>query len=1326
MDMRYNSAEELLDTLVRSYYEERDVEATLSCVTDDIEWIGTENDDSASGKEELRKLLEADMDAFPASFEIEFDSFKTQKLGSEVEIITVTGKQIAVSGVVCGFSIRGMACCVKTEKGWLVSSVHTSVHNSELEKYSLKKELDENRKKEQVLMAGIPGGVAIYRLKKDGRVTADYVSESFAKMCGYTAEEFLDYLREDSTINLVPEDIPEVLRCLDESLKNDTPLNVMYRIYKKDKTPILIRLDANTIQPDQLKEDEVAVLYAVHTLVSDATKKIMDEQHQLKNLVDEVPAGLGIFEVTEGKIVQVYMNEAFYTMLGITKKDRRVYFDENVMSAIHPEGVQKIHNGIKNLFSGEQRTEVDYRLKKRDGTWFWVHLSAYVVERRENFLRIYAVFSDYNRIKEAEQNSLIEQQRFQTVADEMNAAVFEWKLKDGSFYNSNSYRNYALSRVSSDDILHNRGPADMVHPDDQNKMQEFFEGTNSGNPRVEVTLRLKMTDGGYRWCRLIGLFYRDEDDRLDRVIGIIIDVNKEQEENYRLQKLLDEIPGGIGRYDYCNGILSLTYLNDAYYKMLEIECKERGRYYGTDALAATHPDDKNNTIKILDRLASGENYANIYQRVRNGKGKWIWMKYSTAVTGRENGHTRMIITITDCDELIRTQELLQTRYEDQLRYARMLASDSVASSMVNLSRQTISLQNTENDSIMEVLMQQTPQQGFEAMYPCIPDEEIRKEYAAIFNTSAIIEDFEKGITHKSIRHPYGNFECWYESIYDALRNPKTNDLEVYCIARDVSQDILQNDINQRIMTHSYDEVLLINPVTGEPKVLIENGRSLVYAEQEKAGDFSKGLENYIMKYSADEKPEKTAEAMGLKAVQRALQEQETYTISYSIYNQENKLLHRRASFSYLNKYKTKFLCVVQDITGAFEKEMHQRQELRQALAEAEKASQAKVDFYSRMSHDMRTPMNGILGMASLAEHENDSNVLRENIKKIEESGQYLLSLINDTLDLQRIESGKMFLEHQIVNAMDVVENILDMVRPTAKAKGINLKFNSGNVDRAWYIRVDALRLKQIFVNLLSNAVKFTPDGGTVELEFKLLYREDMISHDVLYVRDTGVGMSEEFLKNRIFKPFSQESNEVSTQYAGSGLGLSIAKSLVELMGGRIEVESELGVGTCFSVYIDFERVDEAEVERTFQKQKLKNIDMTRELQGKNLLMAEDHPLNAEIAKKLLEKAGCSVTWVKNGYECVKKLADAKQGTYDAVLMDIRMPVMDGLQAAQAIRAFPQKWLNTIPVIAMTANAYSDDITKCLAAGMNAHIAKPIDPQKLYETLINILIRKIEL
>lgn len=317
-------------------------------------------------------------------------------------------------------------------------------------------------------------------------------------------------------------------------------------------------------------------------------------------------------------------------------------------------------------------------------------------------------------------------------------------------------------------------------------------------------------------------------------------------------------------------------------------------------------------------------------------------------------------------------------------------------------------------------------------------------------------------------------------------------------------------------------------------------------------------------------------------------------------------------------------------------------ELQKALDDANQANKVKNQFYSQMSHDMRTPMNGILGIAQLSMKESSVDSLLDGMRKVEESGQYLLGLINDTLDYQKIDTGKLKIDPEIVYIKTLLSNIVDMVGETAEKNGVQLMIQNEDIELDSYARVDTMRVRQIFVNLLSNAIKFTPKGGSIVFTYKCLKREEKNSYMLFTIQDSGIGMSEDFLTNGIFKPFSQEKNELTSKFAGSGLGLSIVKSLVELMNGKIEVTSTLGIGTTFSVFLNIERVNKAEAEKYMQSQHKDQSDHMEKLKNKKILLAEDHPLNMEIAKRLLERMKCDVTTAENGKIAVQKFSTSDE------------------------------------------------------------------------------------
>ena len=408
----------------------------------------------------------------------------------------------------------------------------------------------------------------------------------------------------------------------------------------------------------------------------------------------------------------------------------------------------------------------------------------------------------------------------------------------------------------------------------------------------------------------------------------------------------------------------------------------------------------------------------------------------------------------------------------------------------------------------------------------------------------------------------------------------------------------------------------------------------------------------------------------------------------------------------------------------FMQQEHSEQEYRKSLEQKNvalqlavqretKANLAKREFLFNMSHDIRTPMNAIIGFTALAQtHIDDRGQVEDYLKKISVSSQHLLSLINDVLDMSRIESGKVTLEAKPVHLPELVHELRDIIQAVVSKKDLSLTLDTVGVENEDVI-ADPLRLEQILINVLANAVKFTPDGGQISL---WIVQKDTAPAGYadfeFHIKDNGIGMSEEFQKH-IFEQFARERTSTVSKIQGTGLGMAITKSLVDMMGGRITVKSEQGKGSEFTISLRFP-IGEAKTGQTPPAAKASAFT------GKKLLVVEDNELNLEIASTLLKEAGFAVDTAENGKIAVEKVEAASADRYDLILMDIQMPEMDGYEATRRIRALPDAKKAALPIVAMTANAFEDDRKNALHAGMNGHIAKPLDIQKLFQVLSELL------
>jgi signal transduction histidine kinase/ActR/RegA family two-component response regulator len=417
------------------------------------------------------------------------------------------------------------------------------------------------------------------------------------------------------------------------------------------------------------------------------------------------------------------------------------------------------------------------------------------------------------------------------------------------------------------------------------------------------------------------------------------------------------------------------------------------------------------------------------------------------------------------------------------------------------------------------------------------------------------------------------------------------------------------------------------------------------------------------------------------------------------------------------EYANRCAYLIQDVTLDRQLEQQKQEALRMAFDTAKKASEAKTEFLSNMSHDIRTPMNAIIGMTKIARmYIDDKERVQDCLNKINISSQHLLAIINEVLDMSKIESGKMELRSEAFHIGEWFENMMTMIKPQVREKQQHLSVSICNLEHK-NVMGDPHRLRQVVMNLLSNAVKYTPKGGSIEAKLMQLSQHgDERAVYRIMVKDNGIGISEEFQKI-MFEPFTRDEDKAASEACGTGLGMSIANNIVSMMDGTIQVESSDGNGTTITVEVELELQPKhgAEWENDINSKDNAENNLRRRmsLSPKRILLVEDNAMNMEIASEIISDVGIIVDKASDGFEALKCVEKAAPGYYQLILMDIRMPRMDGYTVTKKIRQLDRTDAKTVPIIAMTANAFNDDKRMAEDAGMNGHIAKPVDMDKLY-------------
>lgn len=524
---------------------------------------------------------------------------------------------------------------------------------------------------------------------------------------------------------------------------------------------------------------------------------------------------------------------------------------------------------------------------------------------------------------------------------------------------------------------------------------------------------------------------------------------------------------------------------------------------------------------------------------------------------------------------------------------------------------------------------------------------------------------------------------------------------------DVTRTKNTDRMMELIIEFDYDYVEYILARNGHYEIMAKESGAI--SPKRKGNDYDSDIAEYLRKVAVSEHLEEDICKMQVPAIVKHLEKEPLYIQEVDVREADGSIRRKMLRYAYMDRQIGSIIKSCTDIEDIVKEEKKKQEQLEEALEEAERANGAKSEFLAHMSHDIRTPMNAIIGMTSIAKEECKDEKILEYLEKIEGSGQFLLGLINDILDISKIESGNLKLNSHIVHLEEFDSAIDTSIRPLMEEKKIEFQYDMHcGVD---CIYTDSVRFNQIFFNILSNAAKYTPEGGKVIFTAESLRREQDIEWVRFVVQDTGVGMSQEFLSHA-FEAFVQESNrELAQQWQGTGLGLSIVKKLVGMMEGEIHINSEIGKGT--EVVIDLP-LTIAKPEGEHKKPVTE--EQPQDLKDRRVLLVEDNEINTFVARRILENQGAIVEHAENGKEAVDAVVGNPEGYYEVIIMDIRMPVMNGLEATAAIRKLERSDAGSIPIIAMTANAYDEDMRQSLEAGMNAHLAKPIDPQVFLDTI----------
>ena len=784
--------------------------------------------------------------------------------------------------------------------------------------------------------------------------------------------------------------------------------------------------------------------------------------------------------------------------------------------------------------------------------------------------------------------------------------------------------------------------------------------------------------------------------------------------------IMGETRGLIG--GYCEDEFPVCYANEGMARMLGYDAVEElieaidGKVINT-----IHPDDREQVIKdIGDEYYEGLTYETTYRMPRKD-GSWFWTVDKGKVIQTEDGKLAIISACYDMTSFVERHKKLEEKNMlsqatiDNIPGGYHRCSLEEGHPFLYISNRFLAILGWTREEIRTIF-----DNKFDNMlHP--DDRNLSSDYV-----TRILDTRGHGSAKDQIYRLLG--KDGYHWVTDATTLVKSGnqtffqgnitDFTDFVKAKEKKeQEIeLQREIIEGL-GKEYFSVLAVE--LDKDRVLSyresgENGKIISDFCRKCGNRWSKIIPSYAEMMVSDNTNGEFENQLGLETLRS---QEKDYSMTYE-FKLETGINYHQVRVAFVKKKDGTRMAVVgtRNIDSLIKKERMQEEKLKKAYVAAENANKAKTEFLNNMSHDIRTPMNVILGYNHLMKSQLTESKQLDYQKKIEQSGKLLLAIINNVLDMARIESGKIKVDENYERVGEVVDEIISTFSSEAEEKEIHLSGSMKVTHRN--ILCDGTKIREIYVNLVSNAMKYTPRGGNVTITVEELPCEKEGYMKVKSeIKDTGIGMSKEYLPT-LFEPFSREQNTTIGRIGGTGLGMPIVKKMVDLMGGSIEVASELGKGTVFTFTLMHKIAD-----RKFYSQKTEaaeTAEMGKNLSGKHVLLAEDNDLNAEIAVTVLEETGIVIERVEDGIQCVNRVVQMSPGTYDLILMDIQMPNMDGYKATRCIRRLDDKKKAEIPIIAMTANAFAEDRKKAFDAGMNGHIAKPIDIEKLGAVILSVL------
>ncbi|MDD4849073.1 MAG: response regulator [Gemmiger sp.] len=1154
------------------------------------------------------------------------------------------------------------------------------------------------------LINSIPGGIAIYRLAD--RFEPLYFSDGVAELSGHTRQEYATLVAQDATGFMYAEDKKRLLPGMLNALRQGKPVDETYRIHHKNGSLVWVRLCGQSIGQRGGKP-------LIHAVLQRPSRMAQ----LYRNLVNESSSAIYVSDLHNYDLL--YMNSAGLHWLG---KEREDYSGTKCYEFLFGRTSPCPFCRTAQM-TAEQYVERDYTYPQNGRTYHmrgkltdWNGIAAhveYVTDVSEERATQKHLFAARQKVEDLRQQAQEALDSYKSLVNAVPGGIALYEVRDGRvlthFFSDGMCALTGYTRAERSQF-NNRDAFTLTYPEDRPTVDAAIKQALATGGDINLTYRILTKSGQPRWVQLRATHSLVGETHLFHAVFNDVENTKRIEQELRENQLRYQIAiksSGINLWEYDIQKDSLYVVSNS--PRIKQNCFQID-HYTTSTLrnGYVRADSVDCFLSIFERLRQGvaEITEDIWYKTTDEAGFWCERVTYITYLAQEGKPLKAFGTGRD----VTREKVAEKNFQEEIYYREALQTKNLATIKLNLTKNKVVDGSSPFKSLKAAIKQGNVDAYLAATTAAITSKEAQADFAARFNRKAMISAFNQGKNSLNIEitRLFDTEKMYWES-YTAhlLQDTDSKEVIAYIAGVDITHEKVMQTIKETVTRTDYDFFVVVDGTTNSAQDFAADPADRLFAE----GDPFEATN--IARLRANVCPEDVERVVAgcrLENIWAALANGEVYKFNFSMREKNGEIRRKQLQFTKINAVRKTFLMTRIDVNSIYREQQAANRQLQQALQDAEQADRVKTEFLSRMSHDIRTPMNAVLCLAKLGLDAQGPEEAKDCLRKIESSGQYLLAIINDVLNLSKLQSGTISFHPVVVNTAAFIAQTIAIVQPAADEKGLRLVVKQKNITTP-YLRLDVTYVRQVAVNLLSNAIKFTPPGGQVTLTLENMARTGEYVDNRLVVQDTGVGIGPEFLP-QVFAPFAQENAQDDLARQGTGLGLSIVQNIVEQMGGHVFVTSKKGVGTTFTVEWRLQAATAEEARAAQQPAPA----LAYNLAGKRVLLVENHPLNTEIARRLLEKEKVLVTHAPDGSQAVAAFRAAAPGTFDAILMDIRMPVMNGLEATRAIRALPRPDAATIPIIAMTANAFDEDVHTSLEAGMNAHLAKPIDADALYRTL----------